>query len=320
MNSFITQIVKSNKIKYLVLLLLFLPVSQLMAEDIPDVPEPSLEQVLIQDNIAISKWFDSVAEGLDLFLAGKKKSTQVNKSHFKVENSTYVIDGEKPKNVTSFGINVRLPNVEEYWQLKFTSYDEKEDTQSVQKGYLRQTPRKENYGATVGLFRKLGNVKASFQPRIELQDPLKISHSLKFESVADLKTYRVNPKIDFYTDPDTGAGIIWGFNFNFTLNPVFSLTLINEANYSEKSHLYTADNGFSLGESLTKTSSLAYSLIFNSTNRPSYHLEGYSASVAYGQVVYKNILDYQLIPHLDFAKENSFKGVAGVTFNLVLNF
>lgn len=280
----------------------------------------TVEQKFIDSNIAISNWLDGAAEGLDLFLVGKKLTNAKNETAVRIENSTYTMEGANLTNATSLNVNLRLPNLEEYWQLKFTTYDETEERRSVKSGYLRQTPREQNLGATVGLFRKLGNVRTSFQPRIGLQDPLKVSHSLKFESIVDNKNYKINPKVELYADADKGTGIYWNLNFNFELNPLWSFTLINEANYEDKTHLYSAGNGFSFGNYINETTTMGYTLIFTSLNQPSYHLESYSASVSWNQLVYKKILDYQIIPHLDFAKDRSFKGQAGLIFNLNLNF
>lgn len=312
--------------KFLVTLILSalcsLPV---LADDLSDIQKrraenETVEQKFIDSNIAISNWLDGAAEGLDLFLVGKKLTDAKNETHVRVENSTYSMEGANLTNATSLNVNSRLPNLEEYWQLKFTTYDDAEESRSVKSGYLRQTPREQNYGATVGLFRKLGNVRTSFQPRIALQDPLKVSHSLRFESILDQYNYKINPKVEFYADADKGAGIYWNLNFNFELNPLWSLTLINEGNYEDKTHLYTAGNGFSFGHYLNEITTMGYSLIFTSINQPSYHLDNYSASVSWNQLIYKKILDYQIIPHLDFARAQSFKGNAGLIFNLNLNF
>jgi hypothetical protein len=286
----------------------------------PKESNETLEQTLIEKNIEISNWLDGVAEGLDLFLVGKKLTEEKNQTSIKLENSSYTRESENFKNTTNINVNLRLPNLEEYWQLKFTSYDEKEESRNVQSGYLRQTPRERNYGATIGLFRKLGNVRTSFQPRIGLQDPLKVSHSLRFESVAEVKDYKINPRLEFYADPDKGTGIYWSLNFGFTLSPAYSLTLINEANYEDKTHLYAANNGFSFGHSLSDTKAIAYNLIFNSNNLPSYHLDSYTVSVAYSQLVFKKILDIQIIPHVDFPKAENFRKNVGLVFNLNLNF
>jgi hypothetical protein len=286
----------------------------------PGEANSSFEKSFIDTNIVVAEWLDGVAEGLDLFLAGKRLTDKKNETSVKLENSTFYKERQEPQNSGSINLNLRLPNVEEYWQLKFTSYDETKEKGGAERGNLRKAPRERNYGASVGLFQKLGDVRMAFQPRIALQDPLKVSHSLVFESVADLKTYRVNPKLEFFGNPDDGTGIFVALNFNFELSKVHSLTVINDGEYKSKSHLFSGSNGISIGQVRTKTTSISYNLFFDSNNKTNYHLEAYTISVAWNHLIYKNILDYQISPYYEFPRERNFVGIPGLTFTVALNF
>lgn len=287
----------------------------------PEAEEETIEQSLIRSNIAISNWFDGIAENIDLFLAGKRMTHKKNTTSVRLENRASSSEGKAVANDIGLNVNLRLPNVEEYWQLKFTTYDEMEEKRGgVQRAVVRPVPRERNYGATIGVFRKLGDVRTAFQPRVELQSPLKISHSLSFASTAEMKGYKISPKLELYAVADKGAGIYYSMNFDFELNPQETLTLINDADYVDRQHMQSVTNGVSLSKSLTDKTSMAYSLLFFSNNRPSYHLEGYSLVVGWSEMIYKNILDYQLTPHLDFTKEDSFRGRAGITLNISINF
>jgi len=286
----------------------------------PAKTEDSFEKSFIASNIAISEWFDGVAEGIDLFLAGKKLTNKKNETYVKLESSTFFREDEDPSSSGSVNVNLRLPNVEEYWQLKFTDYDETKEKSTAARGNLRKAPRERNYGATVGLFQKLGNIRMAFQPRIGLQDPLRVSHSLAFESVAEVEKYRVNPKFEFFGNPDDGTGVFLALNFNLELSKVHSLTVINDGEYRSKSHLYSATNGISIGQMRTKTTSISYNLFFDSNNKVNYHLEGYTVSVSWNHLLYKNILDYQITPHVDFLRDRGFAGHPGLVFTVSLNF
>ncbi len=280
----------------------------------------SFEKSFIDTNIVVAEWFDGVAEGLDLFLAGKRLTNKKNETSVKLESSTFFKERQDPQNSGSINLNLRLPNVEEYWQLKFTSYDETKEKGGAERGNLRKAPRERNYGASVGLFQKLGDVRMAFQPRLALQDPLKVSHSLVFESVADLKTYRVNPKLEFFGNPDDGTGVFIALNLNFALSKVHSLTVINDGEYKSKLHLFSGTNGLSIGQVRTKTTSISYNLFFDSNNKDNYHLEAYTVSVAWNHLIYKNILEYQISPYYEFPREKNFTGVPGLTFTVSLNF
>jgi len=317
-------VIKSNitvsEVKILLPFCLLILLSQnLFAED-GKFLEKKLEDKLIQSNIEISNWFDGVAEGIDIFLVGQKLTTKKNETSVKIENTTFVKERENVNNISSLNVNLRLPNVEEYWQLKFTTYDENKEKRAAQNGNLRRAPRERNYGASIGVFRKLGNVRTAFQPRIDLQDPLSVSHTLTFESVAQQKGYEINPKLQFFANSNQGTGVYVALNFNIPLDSIFSVTLINDGEYEEKSHKFDVTNGISLGQVVSKTSSLSYNLIFDSNNVTQYALQTYSVSVGWNQMLYRNILSYQIVPYVEFPKPNGFRGVAGLNFTFALNF
>jgi hypothetical protein len=291
--------------------------------EIKKPPEPeeekTWEEFIVENDKAINQWVDGAADGLDLFLMGKRITTQKNDTHVRLQNSTYASDGQGIANANTLSVDLRLPNVEEYWLLKFSTYDENEEQRGIQNGYLRQTPQPTQYGAGVGLYHKLGDVRVAFQPRIDLSSPLNISHSLSFESVADFGKYRINPRLELFANPGKGVGVFTSLNFNFTLTKIYTLTLINYSEYDEKPMLYTVTNGFLVEQKVDKRSTLDYSLLFNSTSQPNYELAGYTFAVAWNQIIYRKVLSYQVIPHLDFLATNFYQGKSGliVNFNFI---
>lgn len=285
-----------------------------------DEARPDWEESFIQKNKDISAWFDGLTEGVDLFLVGKKVTKEKNKSSFRIDNTSISTEGKNFHNTLSIAIHARLQNLEEYLQLKFTSYDETSEGRGVESGYLRKSQRKKNYGATVGFFRKLGKIRTAFKPRIQLEDPLKVSHTLSFESIVEYEKFQINPKMEFFAHADKGVGTFQAINFHYEFNPTYALTLINEGEYQEKIHTLSVTNGFAIGQKVTEKTSFTYSWLFNSNNREVYHLEGHTPSITLSQLIYKNILDFQLTPYWEFLKDNHFKGRTGIIFNISLTF
>lgn len=282
--------------------------------------DATFEDSLIESNIRIARFFDSMANGLDLFLAGQQYTAKANKTSVIVDSSAYYNSKDYLTSDFSFNVNLRLPNLEEYWQVTFTSYDETRE-RGVAQNYLRQQPRTRDYGATLGFFRQLGNVRTSFQPHISFAGAFKISHTLTFESIAEQsKSYRLNPKLQLYADADKGAGIFQGINLNFTLNKNYTLTFINEGDYQDRPHTYTVTHGLSLGQFFTPTANMSYNAFMTFINRPNYQLSSYNFSVLYSQTLYKNILLYQIGPNLTFASQYNYWGNPGGTFHLSLIF
>ena len=286
-----------------------------------DLPPSDFEEGLVTTDKVISEWFNSVTEGVDIFLVGKKMIKKPGKkSEIVLSNSVYSRESHNFTNLTSISVNPRFPNLEAYWNLKFSAYDDNAIGNRSQGGYARQTPQDKKYAATVGLFRKLNNIRLAFQPRIELQDPLKVSHFLTAETVIDYKKYQVNPKLQAFADATLGTGTAQALNFNFPIDSVYSFAWLNEGEYLERIHKYSVTNGFSIGQILTDTKNLSYGISFFSNNQPNYHLDAYSLSVTWTEILIKNLLDYQLTPHLDFVRDENFHGFVGLIFELNLRF
>lgn len=277
------------------------------------------EKFLIIQNKNLSVWFNDFAQDIDLFLAGKQLTQKENFSRLKFENITQSTEGHVVTNDFSASAILHLPNVEEYWQLKFTSYDELNERRKSQKSYLR-SKRQENYGATISLFRKLGNIHTTFQPRIELKNPIKVSHSLSFESEANTTYFNLNPKLELYASADKGTGVYWALNFLFSIDNSHTLTFINDGDYVAQTHQESVTNGFSLLTSLSDKMSYSKGILFFSNNRPHYHLDGYSFYFTWNHTIYKNIFSYHLTPHLDFNVDDCFRGRSGLSLELVFNF
>lgn len=290
-------------------------------EPLPPVPSPDEGWMtrMLRMNVQWSEKFDAWAEGIDVYLVGQKVTKRKNETQIRIENSSFLKEYEGYHNTTTFNADVRLPNVEDYWNLKFTSYDEQSDRRGVKRGTYRQDPRPQNYGATIGLTQAIGPVRTNFQPRVELKNPLRISHSLSFETVADFKTWQANPKLEFFANPESGTGIYSQLNFNFIFTPVYSVLWVNDGVYVESDNMFTTNNGLSLLQIVDDSSSFSYSFFINSNNRPNYHLNSYSLSIAWSQILYRNILDYQIIPHVDFISSH-FKALPGLIVSLNLTF
>lgn len=251
---------------------------------------------------------------------GHQIQNDKNVSSVKIENSTYSVERKGVSNQTAFIISPRFPNLEKYWNLKFTTFDDQAVSRSAQKSLSQSSPHETSYGATIGLFKKIGKIRTSFQPRIELQDPLKISHSLSFESIVDFIDFEFNPKLEFFANATNGTGIFQALNFNLILNDVFSLTLINEGTYEEKKNKYSMVNGFSIGQFISNKNAFSYNVLFSSHNRDNYHLDMYTVAATWYHVFYRRILDMQVTPHLDFADQLNFKGELGLTLRVTLSF
>jgi hypothetical protein len=278
--------------------------------------ERNIPGMLIQKNQAISKEIDKAAEKIDIYLAGRRVTKEKNETSVKIENSFYYGESGRHTTGTHFGVNLKLPNLQKKWQLKFTSYDEEEENRSIDRRQFRTRPPDENYGASLVFFKKLGNIDTSFQPRLQLKDPLDMSYVLTFDSDADMKSFRVDPKLQFFARPDKGVGVFGSVDVNFALTPWWELTFSNDADYEDAKNTFTSNSGVSLGQKVSDNASVAYSFASTFNNRETYHLMQYGLAVDWEHMPVKDVLSYSIGPLWSFNKEDHFHGVIGTRARL----
>lgn len=248
------------------------------------------------------------AEGLDRWLTGRILTYKQNPTQLIIETSSIVHEGKNPQNSVDFNLNLRLPNFEKYWQLRFTSYDDQTNERGVRGTYLRQLPRRQEYGTSLAFFREFKSIKFEFKPRLMLEDPLNISHSIIFSTERNKNNFSIKPKIEFFANPKKGTGVFTSIGVAMPIDARHYLNLINEGEYEEHMNQFTASQGFAISKILNDYSELVYSWIFVSNNRPSYHLESYIISYGYKIVLYRQFLELQITPAFDFQRIDDFQG------------
>lgn len=291
----------------------------------PSDDSPSLAEKAIHaaDKAAdrIAQTVDSAARKLDLTLAGKRYTQQKNDSSISVKQLVVWSEGGKHQTSTSFDLNIRLPNLERRWQLRFSNYDEQEEDRNLQDRRFRTRPRENRPGAALLFFRKLGNVRTLFQPRVELKDPLAVSYLLRFESDAHVKPVLVSPRLDLFADPVKGTGEYFHLNFTFELDRKWELSFLNEEEYRERTNLLNVNHGVVLDYSLSDDKGLGLSFTTNSVNsQGGYHLNQYAVSPSYGQELARDRLRFVTSVFLAFTKAEAFKGDLGCSLQVEVIF
>jgi hypothetical protein len=259
----------------------------------------------------IEQFVDDVSEKLDVTLAGRKyKSVKKNTTSAKISQSLIYREGGNLDPTTRFTVNLRLPNLERRWQLRFTSYDEEEQSRRRVAPHEALQPERE-FGAGLGIFRELGKVKISFMPKLVLRDPLEMNYVLRFEKNDELSFVRILHRADLFANAAKGTGQF----YEITLLKEFdrwSISTKHQEEYRERDHLFTVGHGLTFGYSLTDNMGVYQAYSVHSSNIPSYHLDIYSVSCGVGYEIRPQRFKVGLGPVLDFPKSRSFKGTSSL--------
>lgn len=289
----------------------------------PSQRKPSLVDDLIEKNKEISSWFDQKVEDLDLFLVGKSVSYEKNLSSIKVINSTESYEGANFKNNTTISINPKLPNLEKFLKIRLSTYVERDEylrgkrdlRYEDDEGALEEDPTESD-----DFWHDVFTFNTSFEPRIELTDPLKVSHSLNFGSHAEYQFFRLDPRFELFADYTKGIGLHHALNYAFQLTDRFDLRFMNEAEYQDRLHLYTVENGMTLNQIVDLNHNLGYGFVIASSNQPNYRMTGYRVFTSWNWTLYRRVLDLQLVPQVEFTSARNYRGLAGCVLNLIVSF
>jgi hypothetical protein len=274
--------------------------------------EEPLDQKLIDNDILLRKKLDNIANGVDLALAGKKLVSTPNRTQITIRNQVYDPEGGPFQYKPHFDLRLNLPNVEKEWLLKFSTYDENQESRGINRDRLKTAPIRDEYATSVGLLQKLGEVNAEFEPRLEYRDGLQMSYIARFTSTATNKLLTLHPEAQLFAKSDSGVGEFFGINCDLPIYKTIGLTIINEEQYLDQVNVFTTNNGFTVGFAYNDSMSQGTSLLFESSSRPNYQLDTYSIASGFTHKLYKNIFHYNITPYLSFPRNLDFKGSPGV--------
>ncbi|MDZ4676720.1 MAG: hypothetical protein SGI74_04345 [Oligoflexia bacterium] len=278
-------------------------------------------KTLIERNIEISKKIDEFATDIDVGLSGQnnrdvsfRNLTQVtlrSEANW-AENGAFTY---KP----FLDLRLHLPNFEKKWQLKFSTSDE-EQVRGVNKNRVRTAPSRQNYGGGVGLAQQLGQVIAEFEPRVEFLDGVRHSYILRLKTKTENSFFTIRPEAELFVRSYAGAGEFFSINTDIPLYKTAVLTIINEEQYVDRENVFSTNNGIRIGYDYNDSMSQGYSLIFESSSRPNYHLDRYVVATGFSHKIFQNILHYTIVPYLAFPRTLDFKGSPGLNLELKLIF
>lgn len=278
----------------------------------------TLEQRAQEMTDSLAKHLGSTAESIDLLIAGKKYTTKANSSSASLTQLFNHAENGVFKKSTDFSLNLKLPNVERRWQLRFTSYNEEEENRDLTQQRVRTRPRERDYGTALLFFQKLGKVRTMFQPRLLLKDPLEMSYLLRFESDAKVRAIKINPRVDLYADPVKGTGEYASLEFNMDLNKRLNLSNQNTEEYREHDNYFSTQHGISLDYSLKEDEALGCSVTAGSNNNGHFHLDSLTVATAFSHQFSPDRFNVSLSPYIGFGKSVHFKGNVGVSLSFLL--
>lgn len=304
---------------FLALILTFIT-QPVRAEDKPSESNKSIEQHILETGDVISEKIEKAAEKIDIILAGKKYTKKRNPSEVEIRQLTTFSEGGRLQTSTDFNVNLRLPNVEKRWQLRFSSYDQEKESRDAFQQRIRTQPRERDYGAGLFFFQKIGKIKTSFIPRLQLKDPLEMSYTLRFENTADWKVVKFIPRFDLYADPVKGTGEYLNLEFHYPFAKYWEVGTTNTEEYRRNDNFFETQHSLNFDYLVGDMMGIGTTFAFVSNNKGAFHLDNFTYSNSWSQGIYKDRLSYSVSPFWSFVKDHHFHGFVGISLTVALVF
>jgi hypothetical protein len=291
------------------------------AAPIKEEDDKKPDNVIIDEDVKISKAIDKAMTSVDVALAGGKKLVNtLNVTRLTIRNQINWPQGGPFAYNPHLDVRLHLPNFEKKWQLKFITYDQNQEDLGINRDRLKTVPIRNDYAGSIGVLQKLGEVNVEFEPRIQFQGGVQVSYYSKLTSSASTKYFSIHPEAQFFAKSDTGVGEFFAGNIDFPIYKTFTATLINEEQYLDQSDILSTNNGVGFAYNYNDTMSQNYTLIFEFTSRPNFQLGLYTVATSFTHKFYKNVLHYTIQPYLAFSNTIDYLGAPGINFELDLIF
>ncbi len=270
-------------------------------------------------NQVTSDWLDRQAHNLDMSLSGARYTKKEEDSQAIIANEIYFREGEGVKFRPSIDLRLSLPNFEKKYKLMFSNYNRNKIRRS---NYGRREfldNQRSDYGATLSFAEKIGDFDITFEPRIQIEDPIATFYTLRFESEARQKANKFLTRFEFFADSEKGTGQFASLIYRRTFWGNWGHSVILEEEYQDAQNLFTTLQGYTLHYQINEAILLDNSLIFRSRSEPvNFHLDEISVGPSFTHEILKDELRYSINYFHFFNEAFNFKGRS--TGSVILEF
>lgn len=260
-------------------------------------------------NQVTADWLNRQAQSLDMALSGARYTKETEKSQATLANEIYFREGEGLKFRPSIDLRLSLPNFEKKYKLMFSNYNRDKIRRSSYGRREFLDNQDTDYGAALSFMQKVGDFDITFQPRLQIKDPIETFYTLRFESEAKVKNNQLLTRFEFFADSEKGTGQFVSFIFRREFWENWGLSIVLEEEYQDGQNLLSTLQGYTLHYRIKETMLLDQSFIVRSRNKPNhFSLNDVSLGPGFTHEILKNELRYSINYFHFFNREFDFKG------------
>jgi hypothetical protein len=287
--------------KFLWLILLILP-WHAWSSPAEDPEERSLAlRVLDRAHAMVGNNVNLLANRLDSFFANQRADDELGRSVIRVRNINQFRDREESDTRNEFRLNLRLPNLEDRFKLKWFQSDKKEPLNPEERKARELEISNVSKLETKWMFRADAGVNVAIPPVVFTRARLR-----KNTETGEF-IHRFVEELAWFSNQDGLYNRI-SLDSDYTVSDDVLFRFINFKEWRITSKNFVTSHGPTLLQKLSEKDGISYSFIVSSTiAEGTWFMANYGPSIGYRRNVYRNWLFMDVNPGLDFPKNYSFR-------------
>lgn len=250
-----------------------------------------------------------VGTSIDNFFARSELQTKKNDTQIKISSLTRVSENEQQDTVGYFRFNLKLPQLEEKFQL-LIERDNRENTRGNSEN-PRNVQRTLGEASTFAGLQfileesKMWSLKTSMGARVDFPPKLYGRVTLR-RSFYSGRTHSYPVLKTFWQD---GEG--WSQNFEYNMDTRLTEKVlfrwVDHWFWNDQDFIITQVHGPSFYYTIDEKRALSYNARMSGDNDPHEAINNYNFNIRYRQLLYSHWFFGEVSPQIDFAREQQFK-------------
>ncbi len=266
-------------------------------------------------HILFSTGLERTARKIDSFFAEEKSFDEATETYARVRADTTVDEQGQLTFSGDIKIKVDLPRTERELKLLIET-DTKDGTTESPQDTPIDVIQKQDYLLSIERVRQLETWDIRPAAGIKLRwlpDPFLRVRAIRYRELGNWLE-RISGSLFWFASE--GAGVNTALEFNRDIGETLLFRSITSLQWKEDDQFLSANQLLSLYQPIDQRQYLVYQLGAQASQDPDWAVTQYTAAVHYRKNIYKKWLFFELIPQIDYKKENDYDAEPSITFRL----
>lgn len=267
----------------------------------------------------IASSINSLATSIDDFFVDDKNKYKLSGSYLRITYDTIFIEGGIVENVSDVNFKLTLPNTEERLKLSFESdFEDDKDSLNTPVSNLKSDKiEDEDYFASLQSISKGSEhwrFRSALGAKLGATSDVFLKLNLDWNNNLGKWNFHWNENPFWFNSSGWGLDSLFEINRNLSGNTVFRAATFSR--WTEELDYFESSEVFSISHTFSPKRAIIYQAGVYGVSDPNIETTSYLLAIRYRKNIHKDYLFAELIPQIDYQKDNNFAPVHSVTLKL----